>query len=130
MYAHIDGVVNTTNDTALIEDAILECKHTNAFSNPQKCLDKYIAQIQHYLMVSGFKKAYLSIFFGNMKYEIVEVEANEQFQKKLIAAEVLFWYFVKNKKAPPDNVSWETFKTVGEQLDGKHKVLVPLLSRI
>ena len=130
MYAHIDGVVNTKNDTALIEDAILECKHTNAFSNPQKCLDKYIAQIQHYLMVSGFKKAYLSIFFGNMKYEIVEVEANEQFQKKLIAAEVLFWYFVKNKKAPPDNVSWETFKTVGEQLDGKHKVLVPLLSRI
>ena len=130
MYAHIDGVVNTTNDTALIEDAILECKHTNAFSNPQKCLDKYIAQIQHYLMVSGFKKAYMSVFFGNMKYDIIEVEANEKFQTKLTAAEVLFWYYVKNKKTPPDTISWETFKAVGENLNGKHKVLVPLLSRI
>jgi len=130
MYAHIDGVVTTPNDLALIEDGILECKHTNAFSNPQKCLDKYIAQIQHYMMVSGFNKAYMSVFFGNMKYDIIEVEANENFQRKLIAAEVLFWYYVKNKKAPPDNVSWETFKIVGEQLDGKHKVLVPLLSRI
>ncbi len=130
MYAHIDGVVNTPNDTALIEEGILECKHTNAFSNPQKCLDKYIAQIQHYLMVSRFKKAYMSVFFGNMKYDIIEVEANDMFQKKLIAAEVLFWYYVKNKKAPPDNVSWETFKVIGEQLNGKDKVLVPLLSRI
>ena len=126
MYAHIDGVVENTDCSF----AILECKHTNAFSNPQKCLDKYIAQIQHYLMVSGFNKAYMSVFFGNMKYDIIEVEANEMFQKKLIAAEVLFWYYVKNKKAPPDNVSWETFKVIGEQLDGKHKVLVPLLSRI
>ena len=126
MYAHIDGVVRWQ----YTENAILECKHTNAFSNPQKCLDKYIAQIQHYMMVSGFNKAYMSVFFGNMKYDIIEVEANEMFQKKLIAAEVLFWYYVKNKKAPPDNVSWETFKVIGEQLDGKHKVLVPLLSRI
>ena len=131
IYAHIDGVVNSIhNDLVLIEEGILECKHTNAFSNPQKCLDKYIAQIQHYLMVSGLKKAYMSIFFGNMKYEIVEVEANEKFQLKLLAAEVLFWYFVTNKKAPPDNVSWDTFKAVGEDLNGKHKVLIPLLSRI
>ena len=130
MYAHIDGVINTANNKALTEDAILECKHTNAFSNPQKCLDKYIAQIQHYLMVSGFKKAYMSVFFGNMKYEIIEVEANEKFQTKLTAAEVLFWYYVKNKKTPPDTISWETFKAVGENLNGKHKVLVPLLSRI
>ena len=134
MYAHIDGVVSQLiqekDKNIFPQEAILECKHTNAFSNPKKCLDKYIAQIQHYMMVSGFNKAYMSVFFGNMKYDIIEVEANEMFQKKLIAAEVLFWYYVKNKKAPPDNVSWETFKVIGEQLDGKHKVLVPLLSRI
>ena len=134
MYAHIDGVVSQLiqekDKNIFPQEAILECKHTNAFSNPQKCLDKYIAQIQHYMMVSGFNKAYMSVFFGNMKYDIIEVEANEMFQKKLIAAEVLFWYYVKNKKAPPDNVSWETFKVIGEQLNGKHKVLVPLLSRI
>jgi len=134
MYAHIDGVVLKQNDDFIRpkqeELGLLECKHTNAFSNPQKCLDKYIAQIQHYLMVSGFKKAYMSVFFGNMKYEIIEVEANEKFQTKLTAAEVLFWYYVKNKKTPPDTISWETFKAVGENLNGKHKVLVPLLSRI
>ena len=135
IYAHIDGIVQSNykevkNGFEGTKEGLLECKHTNAFSNPQKCLDKYVAQIQHYLMVSGLNKAYMSIFFGNMKYEIVEVEANKKFQLKLLAAEVLFWYFVKNKKAPPDNVSWDTFKQVGEDLNGKDKVLIPLLSRI
>ena len=44
MYAHVDGLI-------LGEDkAILECKHTNAFSNLKKVSDKYKAQLQHYLL--------------------------------------------------------------------------------
>ena len=126
IYAHLDGVVENT-DCAF---AILECKHTNAFSNATKITDKYMAQIQHYLMVSEYNKAYLSVFFGNLKYEVIEIEHSIDFQRKLIAAEVLFWHYVKTKQAPPEMITWDTFKPIGQKLDGQNKELVPLLSRI
>ena len=133
IYAHVDGLISPNKkdpDDMKYGVSILECKHTNAFSNPQKCLDKYIAQIQHYLMCAKSKRAFLSVIFGNLKYEVMEVEADENFQRKLIAAEVLFWHYVKTKQAPPEMITWETFKPIGQKLDGKNKELVPLLSRI
>jgi len=127
IYAHIDGVVLKDGEKQL---GLLECKHTNAFSNPTKVTDKYMAQVQHYLMVAELEKAYLSVFFGNMKYEVIEIEHSIDFQRKLIAAEVLFWHYVKTKQAPPEMITWDTFKPIGQKLDGKNKELVPLLSRI
>ena len=128
IYAHIDGIVYTENKVQRL--GLLECKHTNAFSNPTKVTDKYMPQIQHYLMVTELDKAYLSVFFGNMKYEVIEIEKSEDFQRKLIAAEVLFWHYVKTKQAPPEMITWDTFKPIGQKLDGKNKELIPLLSRI
>jgi len=112
IYAHIDGVVKQL-DTKL---GLLECKHTNAFSNPTKVTDKYMAQIQHYLMVAELEKAYLSVFFGNLKYEVIEIEHSIDFQRKLIAAEVLFWHYVKTKQAPPEMITWDTFKPIGQKI--------------
>ena len=128
IYAHIDGIVYTENKVQRL--GLLECKHTNAFSNPTKVTDKYMPQIQHYLMVTELDKAYLSVFFGNMKYEVIEIEKSIDFQRKLIAAEVLFWHYVKTKQAPPEMITWDTFKPIGQKLDGKNKELIPLLSRI
>ena len=97
MYCNIDGVCSEPH-------TLLECKHTNAFSNEVKTADKYKAQIQHYMMVYGAKKMYLSMFFGNLKWGLVEVLPDKEFQEKLTAAEVLFWHMVQNKIAPPDFV--------------------------
>jgi len=131
IYAHIDGIVSAKEgELEGTRLGLLECKHTNAFSNPTKVTDKYMPQIQHYLMVTELDKAYLSVFFGNMKYEVIEIEKSEDFQRKLIAAEVLFWHYVKTKQAPPEMITWDTFKPIGQKLDGKNKELVPLLSRI
>jgi len=130
IYAHVDGIIAPNKDEMQLGVSILECKHTNAFSNPTKVLDKYIAQIQHYLMCAASKRAFVSVIFGNLKYEAMEVEANLEFQQKLIAAEVLFWHYVKTKQAPPEMITWDTFKPIGQKLDGKNKELVPLLSRI
>ena len=131
IYAHIDGVVQSDLEMGKhVELGLLECKHTNAFSNPTKVTDKYMAQIQHYLMVAELEKAYLSVFFGNLKYEVIEIEHSIDFQRKLIAAEVLFWHYVKTKQAPPEMITWDTFKPIGQKLDGQNKELVPLLSRI
>tara|TARA_R100000664_G_scaffold30115_1_gene42417 strand:- start:1219 stop:1827 length:609 start_codon:yes stop_codon:yes gene_type:complete len=120
MYAHVDGLI-------LGDDkAILECKHTNAFSNPRKVADKYKAQLQHYLMVAGYPKAYVSVFFGNMKHEIMEVTEDKDFQDKLQNAEILFWHFVTTKKAPPDYISFDNFNTE-EFSDGR--TIIPIVAR-
>lgn len=121
MYCNIDGVCSEPH-------TLLECKHTNAFSNEVKTADKYKAQIQHYMMVYGAKKMYLSMFFGNLKWGLVEVLPDKEFQEKLTAAEVLFWHMVQNKIAPPDFVDFNNFDAqIKEHNNGRQ--IIPLLSR-
>jgi putative phage-type endonuclease len=121
MYCNIDGVLNE-------KKALLECKHTNAFSNEVKTAEKYKAQLQHYLYVYGADKMYLSIFFGNMKYGLVEVLPDKEFQEQLIAAEVLFWHLVETKTPPPDYVEFKNFDMkLKEFNDGRQ--IIPLLTR-
>ena len=120
MYAHVDGLI-------LGEDkAILECKHTNAFSNPKKIADKYKAQIQHYLMCASAKRCYVSVFFGNMKYEVMEITEDKDFQDQLENAEILFWHFVEKKKSPPEYIGFENFNSK-EFTDGE--TIIPILPR-
>ena len=121
MYCNIDGVLDE-------KKALLECKHTNAFTNEVKTADKYKAQIQHYMMVYGAYKMYLSMFFGNMKWGLVEVLPDKEFKEKLTAAEVLFWHLVTTKTPPPDFVDFNNFdQQLKEHNNGRQ--IIPLLSR-
>ena len=121
MYCNIDEVLDE-------KKALLECKHTNAFTNEVKTADKYKAQIQHYMMVYGADKMYLSMFFGNMKWGLVEVLPDKEFQEKLTAAEVLFWHLVTTKTPPPDFVDFNNFdQQLKEHNNGRQ--IIPLLSR-
>jgi len=125
MYAHVDGLVKDDGEGRPY-DAILECKHTNAFSNPKKVADNYKAQLQHYLMVAGYSKIYVSMFFGNMKYEVMEVTEDKEFQDQLENAEILFWHFVEKKKAPPDYIAFDNFNSK-EFSDGE--TIIPIIPR-
>jgi len=100
--ANLDGLVKKDN-------AVIDAKHTNAFSTPSKVADKYNTQMQHYMMVTDCEKAYLSTFFGNMKYELVAIDRDQEFINRLLNAELLFWHFVKNKKAPPEYMAFDNF---------------------
>jgi len=135
MYAHVDGLIHPQhyggNEATIInkdiEDvALLECKHTNAFTNSKKQADKYKAQIQHYLMVTGYSKLYFSAFYGNMKWEALEITADAEFQEQLLNAEVLFWHFVQTKKEPPEHIGFDNFNQK-EFSDGR--TIIPILSR-
>ena len=128
MYAHVDGMIMPNKDELDIGVAILECKHTNAFTNEIKTADKYKAQIQHYLMCAGSKKCFLSMLFGNMKYGLAEIYVDEEFQKQLIAAEVLFWHMVQTKTPPPDYVDFNNFnEQIKEHNNGRQ--IIPILTR-
>ena len=120
MYAHGDGLI-LGDDKALVE-----CKHTNAFTNSKKQADKYKAQIQHYLMVTGYSKLYFSAFYGNMKWEALEITADAEFQEQLLNAEILFWHFVQTKKEPPEHIGFDNFNQK-EFSDGR--TIIPILSR-
>ena len=79
-------------------------------------------------MIYGAKKMYLSIFFGNMKYGLVEVLPDKEFQEQLLAAEVLFWHLVETKTPPPDFVEFKNFDIkLKEFNDGRQ--IIPLLTR-
>ena len=130
MYAHVDGLIMPDKEDLKSKTdlgvSILECKHTNAFSNPKKVTDKYKAQLQHYLMVTGYSKVYLSAFFGNMKHEIMEITEDKEFQDKLENAEILFWHFVTTKKAPPDYISFDNFN---EKEFNEGRTVIPVVAR-
>ena len=115
--ANLDGLVSKDN-------AVIDAKHTNAFSTPAKVADKYNAQMQHYMMVTGCEKAYLSTFFGNMKYELVSIERDPIFIERLLNAELLFWHMVEKKKSPPEFMSFDNFDK--ENTDDQ---IIPVLSR-
>jgi len=130
MYAHVDGLIMPDKEDLKSKTdlgvSILECKHTNAFSNPKKVADKYKAQLQHYLMVTGYSKVYLSAFFGNLKHEIMEITEDKEFQDKLENAEILFWHFVTTKKAPPDYISFDNFN---EKEFNEDRTIIPVVAR-
>ena len=129
MYAHVDGIIVEENQEfgqTIKEKVLLECKHTNAFSNPKKVADKYKAQLQHYLMCVKSKRVYLSVFFGNLKYEVMEITEDKEFQDKLENAEILFWHFVTTKKAPPDYISFDNFN---EKEFNEDRTIIPVVAR-
>ena len=121
MYCNIDGVLSEPK-------ALLDCKHTNAFTNEVKTAEKYKAQLQHYLMIYGASKIYLSILFGNMKYGIVEVLPDKKFQNELESAEVLFWHLVQTKQPPPDYVEFKNFDSKLQEFNNGREI-IPLLTR-
>ncbi len=67
---------NTTVDGFVEEGgAIWEAKHANAFANGDEALERYMPQLQHNMAVAGAERAFLSVIFGNHKFEVIEVAA-------------------------------------------------------
>ena len=114
IYGSLDGIVHNNY-------AVFEAKHTHAFNTSAKkkveFVDKYYPQLQHYMLVSKLPKAYLSIFFGNMLWEYVEVLEDRKFQSMLLKAYKYFWNAVEKKK-PIDN-NWKEFHGIKDETVSK-----------
>ena len=110
IYGSLDGIVHNNY-------AVFEAKHTHAFNTSAKkkveFVDKYYPQLQHYMLVSKLPKAYLSIFFGNMHYEYVEVLEDRKFQSMLLKAYKYFWDAVQKRK--PVATTWKEFHGIEDE---------------
>lgn len=110
MMANLDGFVLNQDLKTL---GIFEAKHTNMMTKEDTIIEKYYAQIQHYLVVSNLKQAWLSVIFGNVRWKAFHIQQDKKFQKKLINAEYQFWTNYIQKDVPPDDyVDFQTLEEV------------------
>jgi putative phage-type endonuclease len=97
MIANVDRVI-------VGEKAILECKTTSTYNNEDwqddKVPESYILQVQHYLAVSGLKKAYIACLVGGNRFICKEIERDEELIDHLIGIEKDFWKLVEDRTPP------------------------------
>jgi predicted phage-related endonuclease len=80
---------------------ILECKHTYEGNSMHRVRELYMPQVQTYMYLSGLPKCYLSVFFGNNKYDCLEIEYNHEYFEEIMKRVIQFWSYVKDDEAPP-----------------------------
>lgn len=103
--------------------AIWEAKHTNAFAKPDEVLERYMPQLQHNMAVTKINRAYLSVIFGNHRFEIFEVASDWMYQIQLLDVEADFWDCVTTGRQPVPAPTIAAPKPVGTRevsLDGNN----------
>ena len=88
MLANLDRVV-------VGEKALLECKTTSQYNKDQWEGDEipaqYLCQVQHYMAVTGFQKAYVCVLIGGNTFVTKEIDRDEELIEILLEAEKDFW---------------------------------------
>lgn len=97
MRASLDGIC--LDDSVMVE---IKCpgKEDHLVAVNKKVPEKYIAQCQHQLAVTGLDKMYYYSFDGS-KGVIVEVPRDQKYIDEMIAKEKEFWDLVVSKTPPP-----------------------------
>jgi predicted phage-related endonuclease len=80
--------------------AVWEAKHTNGFATSAEVTARYMPQLQHNMAVAGVERGFLSIIFGNHKFEIIEIASDWLYQLELLEAEEHFWDCVQTGREP------------------------------
>ena len=79
LIANLDGVLKDKENG---EYGVLEIKTTNAFNYKDWDGDVvpqyYYAQVQHYLMLTGYKFAYIAVLIGGNHYKDFKIQRNEE----------------------------------------------------
>ena len=101
MIANIDGEVL---DPSRNGRGVLEIKTTSEWNKKEWDGDHvplaYMAQVQHYLAVTGYEYAYIAVLIGGNKLKHWVIDRNDQVIEQIIEAEKEFMYMVENDIAP------------------------------
>lgn len=82
------------------QTAVWEAKHTSAFATSEEVTERYMPQLQHNMAVAGVDRGFLSVIFGNHKFEVIEIAADWFYQLELLEAEADFWDCVVTGREP------------------------------
>lgn len=87
------------------EKALLECKTASAYLAKEWEDDEipatYLVQINHYMAVTGYEKAYIACLIGGQKFIWKEVHRDEELINIIIESEKHFWEFHVKGNNPP-----------------------------
>jgi hypothetical protein len=98
----IEGIPVKGTLDAMHGNAVVEAKHTNAFSNMDNVIERYMPQLQLYMALAGAPGAHLSVIFGNSKWESVYVKADGDYFNSMWAVVSDFWSYVVGDQRPVD----------------------------
>jgi predicted phage-related endonuclease len=96
MRATLDGMAYCPKRGAVV----VEGKHVNAFTNIPECVQKYLPQCTHAMLITGAKHCDLSIIKGTQEHVIRPLELDPFYSEALVDLERQFWECVQTGKPP------------------------------
>lgn len=125
MLADVDGIVKEEDGTF----ALFEAKTASEYKRgtwEEKVPDEYYAQVQHYLCVTGFDKAYVCAIVGGNSYFCHEVMRDDRYIQMLIEKEQEFWQCVVTDAEPLPDGSKATSDYLSQRYSLGEKKVVEL----
>ena len=89
----LDGVIEE-------EPTFVECKHTYDSNKMVDVAERYMPQIQWYMFLSNLDGCYLSVIFGNRRWEATYIKKNWSYINELKLLAKKFWKAVVEDKTP------------------------------
>ena len=94
----IDAMVPRETETSGLH--IVEAKHTNSHNNMESVIEYYMPQVQTYIQLANADGCYLSVIFGNNKWESTYVARNDEYFNSMWAVVSDFWGYVVRGEEP------------------------------
>lgn len=114
MLADLDGTTRDNEGNV----CVFEAKTASEYKRPvwEKGIpDEYMAQLQHYLLVTGYPKAYICAVVGGNSFYCHEIQRDEAYMDRLLLAEKKFWDCVVSGLPPKPDGSASTSAFLGEK---------------
>lgn len=106
IHPEYDFMIANIDRDVVGEKALLECKTTSAFNadawEGEHIPPAYICQLQHYMAVLGYEKAYIAVLIGGQKFIWKELKRDDEFIELMIQEEKNFWENHVLKGVPPE----------------------------
>ena len=115
MIADVDGIISELDGTYSIFEAKTAIEFKNTDWKNGEVPENYQLQLQHYMAVTGFQKAYIAVLVGGNKFYWTEVYRDEQLIKMLVSMESHFWHCVKTGEEPDVDSSKATSLYLNEK---------------
>lgn len=114
LYANLDREVILPDGSK----AVLECKTANynmrKMWNEDTVPKEYMAQVQFYLMITGYKKAFMAVLIGGVDFDYWVIERNEAIIADIEKGAAAFWQHVQEGTMPDIDGSEDAAKLLLE----------------
>lgn len=100
-----DFIIANIDRKVVGENALLECKTASVYYAKEWENDEvpapYLVQVQHYMGVTGYEKAYIAVLIGGQKFVWKEVERDDELIDMIFQTEIDFWNNHVLSNVPP-----------------------------